>query len=106
MGKPVLLLRLEGPLQSWGTRARWDVRDTAREPTRSGIIGLLAAALGYGRGDPRIVDDLEGGLEIGVRVEREGEVLDDYHTVTGFLPTADGSYRHSGIKTAANLAAL
>lgn len=106
MGKPVLLIRLEGPLQAWGTRARWDVRDTTREPTRSGIIGLLAAALGYGRGDARIVDDLESGLEIGVRVEREGAILDDYHTVTGFLPTAEGSYRHSGIKTAANLAAL
>ncbi|HEX6937942.1 MAG TPA: type I-E CRISPR-associated protein Cas5/CasD [Longimicrobiales bacterium] len=106
MGKPVLLIRLEGPLQAWGTRARWDVRDTAREPTRSGVIGLLAAALGYDRNDPRIVDELEAGLEIGVRVEREGDILDDYHTITGYLPTAEGSYRHSGIKTASNLAAL
>jgi CRISPR system Cascade subunit CasD len=41
-----LFLRLEGPLQSWGERARWDVRDTAPEPTKSGVIGLLACALG------------------------------------------------------------
>ena len=58
----ILLLRLEGPLQSWGGRARWDVRDTGRIPTKSGIVGLLGCALDIGRetmaeaGRPKPVD--------------------------------------------------
>ncbi|MFW9879088.1 MAG: CRISPR-associated protein Cas5, partial [Candidatus Thorarchaeota archaeon] len=31
----LLVLRLEGPLQSWGLRARWDYRDTSTEPSKS-----------------------------------------------------------------------
>ena len=41
-----LFLRLEGPLQSWGERGHWAVRDTAPEPTKSGVVGLLGCALG------------------------------------------------------------
>ena len=43
--EPGLLLRLAGPLQSWGERSHFNERDTARFPTRSGVIGMLAAAL-------------------------------------------------------------
>jgi len=106
MGKPVLLLRLEGPLQSWGGRSRWDVRDTQAEPTKSGIVGLLGCALGYGRGDVRLVEELDRGLRFGVRVEAPGRILEDYQTVTDFLPTAEGSYKHSGTKTGSSLARL
>lgn len=41
-----LLMRLAGPLQSWGTTSRFDQRDTGKEPSKSGVIGLMAAALG------------------------------------------------------------
>jgi CRISPR system Cascade subunit CasD len=99
--RPVLLLRLEGPLQSWGTRARWDVRDTAPEPTKSGVIGLLGCALGYAVGDPRL-EELDRGLRFGVRVESPGRVTEDYQTVTGFLPAADGRYRRAGITNTAS----
>lgn len=92
MGRPVLLLRLEGPLQAWGARARWDVRDTQPEPTKSGIVGLLGGALGYAMRDPRL-EELDAGLRMGVRVENPGTVMDDYHTVTDFLPTGEGKYR-------------
>jgi CRISPR system Cascade subunit CasD len=102
----LLLLRLEGPLQSWGGRARWDVRDTEREPSKSGVIGLLGSALGYERGEPRLVAELHEGLRMGVRVEQEGVRLVDYHTVTDFLPVADGGYKHSGVAVARTLAAL
>lgn len=105
MGEPVLLLRLEGPLQAWGGRSRWDVRDTQPEPTKSGVIGLLACALGYGRGNARI-EELDRALRFGVRVEAPGRVLEDYQTVTGFLPTADGRYKHSGIAVASSLSKL
>lgn len=72
-----LLLRLVGPMQSWGFRSRFDNRDTALEPTRSGVIGLLCAALGWGRDS-----DLEPfqSLKMGVRVDAAGRVMVDYHT--------------------------
>jgi len=96
MGKPILLMRLEGPLQSWGTRSRWDVRDTQPEPTKSGIVGLLGCALGYPLGDPRLEHELDAGLRFGVRVEHAGQVCCDFHTVTDFLPMADGKYKYQG----------
>src|SRR5260370_29670583 len=105
MGKPILLLRVEGPLQSWGTRSRWDVRDSASEPTKSGIIGLLGCALGYPMYDPRL-EALDSLLRFGVRVEHPGPVLADYQTITGFLPTAQGTYRHTGVRTAVSLERL
>jgi CRISPR system Cascade subunit CasD len=106
MGKPVLLLRLEGVWQSWGERSRWDVRDTGTEPTKSGVVGLLGCALGYPMRDPRLETELDAGLRFGVRVESPGRVVQDYQTVTDFLPTAEGSYRHSGVATAKSLAKL
>jgi CRISPR system Cascade subunit CasD len=106
MGKPVLMLRLEGPLQAWGVRSRWDVRDTQLEPTKSGVIGLLGCALGYPMHDARLETELDAGLRFGVRVENSGRVLEDYHTVTDFLPTAEGTYRHSGVKTSSSLERL
>ncbi len=73
----VLLLRLAAPLQAWGGSAKFEVRTTQREPTKSGVIGMLAAALGR----PRDADlsDLSA-LRFGIRVEREGRLLRDFHT--------------------------
>lgn len=102
MSKQVLLLRLEGPLQSWGARSRWDVRDTQPEPTKSGVIGLLGCAFGYPRGDRRLAD-LARSLVFGVRVEAPGRFRQDFQTISGFLPTADGRYRHSGVSVGASL---
>lgn len=69
---------LTGPLQSWGVRSRYVRRETAREPTKSGIIGMLAAARGHRRTDP-LPDDLLG-LRFGVRTERPGVLLRDLQT--------------------------
>lgn len=77
-----LLLRLHGPLQSWGTTSRFDERDTQLEPSKSGVVGLLCAALGRDRAEP--VDDL-AALRMGVRVDREGVPMRDYQTATGVL---------------------
>jgi CRISPR system Cascade subunit CasD len=77
-----LLLRLQGPLQSWGTTSRFDERDTQLEPSKSGVLGLLCAALGRDRREP--VDDL-AALRMGVRVDREGVPMRDYQTATGVL---------------------
>lgn len=75
-----LLLRLAGPMQSWGTQSRFSIRDTGREPSKSGVIGLLCAALGRPREEP--VADL-AALTMGVRVDREGIVQVDYQTAGG-----------------------
>lgn len=72
-----LLLRLTAPLQSWGVDAKFDRRGTERIPTKSGVIGLIAAALGRRRNET--IDDLSA-LHFGVRVDREGTLLRDYHT--------------------------
>lgn len=73
----VLLLRLGGPMQSWGTQSRFSHRDTGLEPSRSGVIGLLCAALGWPRDHP--LDDFLP-LKMAVRVDRKGRLMRDYHT--------------------------
>ncbi len=73
----VLLLRLTGPMQAWGDRSRFVRRETATEPTKSGIVGLLAAAQGRRRTDP--VEDL-AALQFGVRVDQPGSLLRDFQT--------------------------
>ncbi|MGE5583588.1 MAG: type I-E CRISPR-associated protein Cas5/CasD [Bacillota bacterium] len=80
ISQPLLLLRLEGPLQSWGLRARWDIRDSGSEPSKSGLIGLLGCALGYGLYDPRL-EELDRQFTLGVRVENPGRQMVDYHTI-------------------------
>lgn len=93
-----LFLRLEGPLQSWGERGRWSVRDSAPEPTKSGVVGLLGCALG--RGDDDGLRNLSESLRMGVRVDKPGARLTDYHTIGGgydapALLTAEGKPKWS-----------
>jgi CRISPR system Cascade subunit CasD len=89
-----LLLRLAGPMQSWGTQSRFDVRDSGLEPSKSGVVGLLCAALGRPRSEP--VDDL-AALRLGVRVEREGVLRSDFQTAGAARRPDDPSF---GVYTA------
>ncbi|HHX43051.1 MAG TPA: type I-E CRISPR-associated protein Cas5/CasD [Chloroflexi bacterium] len=86
-----LLLALQGPLQAWGERARWDVRDTALTPTKSGIVGLLGCALGIS--DDDALRDLSAQITVGVRCDRPGTRLTDLHTVTGGVLAASGKIK-------------
>lgn len=74
-----LVLRLGGPLQSWGTSSEFNRRETDPGPSKSGIVGLLAAAHGRRRHDP--IEDLLG-LRMGVRHDQPGSLLRDFHTVS------------------------
>lgn len=74
---PTLLLRLSGPMQAWGTDSKIDTRRTDGHPSKSGVIGMVAAAMGRSRDDP--IDDLRG-LRFGVRTDQEGTLVRDYHT--------------------------
>ena len=79
---PTLLLKLVGPMQSWGSRSRFDLRDTEQFPTKSGVLGLVAAALGRDRAEP--IDDL-AALRLGVRGDREGVVRYDFQTAKNVI---------------------
>lgn len=73
----VLLLQLAGPLQSWGDSSRFVRRETRNEPTKSGVIGMLASAQGRNREDS--IEDLLG-LSFGVRIEQRGRIIRDLQT--------------------------
>ena len=85
-----LALCFDAPMQSWGQQSRFVVRDTATEPTKSGVIGLIAAALGVARDDDAAIAEL-ARLKMGVRVDREGTVERDYHTVQN-VPDTEGKH--------------
>lgn len=85
-----LLLLLKGPMQSWGDSSRYKQRTTGQVPTKSGVIGLLAAAEGRRRTDP--IEDLTE-LTMAVRVDQPGSLLRDYQTAL-----ADGA-KHANLVT-------
>lgn len=95
-----LLLRLEGPMQSWGTTSRFDQRDTGKEPSKSGVIGLLAAALGYDRENWTELKPLIQ-LKMGVRHDRSGLLKRDYQTAGCAAPKkiiqANGDLSDNGV---------
>jgi len=89
---PTLLLRLAGPMQSWGTISRFDQRDTGKEPSKSGVIGLLAAALGIDRENWCDLEPLTR-LTMAVRHDRPGVLKRDYQTAQNII-SADRSKVH------------
>ena len=90
-----LLLRLAAPLQSWGADSKFETRKTNREPTKSGVLGLVAAALGLRRDDEEGLARL-ARLRFGVRVDREGDLLVDFHMARHPTVKANAwvTYRH------------
>lgn len=87
-----LVFHLYGPLASWGEIAVGEVRPSATRPTRSALLGLLAAALGLRRTEEEAQANLAAGLRFAVRVDRGGVPIADYHTAQvkaprrGFAP--------------------
>jgi CRISPR system Cascade subunit CasD len=94
----VLLFRLAGPMQCWGVQSRFSVRDTGREPSKSGVIGLLCAALGWQRqqetftfGEREMsLAEFARSLTMGVRVDHEGRLAKDYHTAVNVAKAGGG----------------
>jgi len=77
-----LALYLDAPLQSWGYQSRFDRRTTLSHPTRSGILGMVCAAMGIDRGESaRLADFAELGVTAYTFIQR-GRVV-DFHTVGG-----------------------
>ena len=89
-----LILRLDGPMQAWGTHSYEDFRPSNLYPTRSGLLGLLAACLGLDRKDQDALSQLAASVDFSVRVDdhasragqqepcaKTGIKLPDFHTV-------------------------
>lgn len=74
-----LLIHLAAPIQSWGIDSKFDTRRTAREPSKSGVVGLLSAAMGIKRNEDEKIATL-ASLRFGVRVDKEGTLMRDFHT--------------------------
>lgn len=93
----VLLIRMNGIMQSWGSGSRFLVRGTNREPSKSGVIGAVCSALGRTREDD--ITDL-ATLKMGVRTDFPGFIRRDYQTSLGergFIRQADESRRSEAV---------
>ena len=80
-------LTLEGPLQAWGGAVVGDNRPTLPFPTRSGVLGLLAASLGVRRLEHVRLRRLAEGARVHVRVDAPGTPIVDDQTIQ-YLPRA------------------
>jgi len=76
-----LLFQLYGPLQAYGGVAVGEERPTGKHPSRSAVIGLLAASLGVRREEEERLQALDNGYAVAVRADSGGATLLDYHTV-------------------------
>lgn len=86
-----LTIKLTAPLQSYGNEATFERRTTNDYPTKSAMIGMVAAALGYRRTDERILD--LNDLDFAVRIDQVGKNLTDYQTVEWKKNTRKITYR-------------
>jgi len=90
-----LLMRLNAPMQSWGISSRFSIRDTAKEPSKSGVIGLLCAALEISRDEANVEKNEKfkklTELKMGVRVLSEGIMQKDYHTAQNVAKADKGT---------------
>lgn len=75
-----LLFSLWGPMASWGEIAVGERRGSWGRPSRSGVLGLVAAALGIERSDTAAHRHLEDDLGFAIRLDHPGRPLRDYHT--------------------------
>lgn len=84
-----LILQLDGVLQAWGDHSFEDYRPTVGFPTRSGLLGLLAACMGIDRADTLSLAKLDQSVWFTVRAENRrvgnsehlSQRLSDFHTV-------------------------
>lgn len=76
-----IILRLKGVLQSWGGHTYEDYRPSNLFPTRSGLVGLLAACLGIDRKDLDNQKALSDSFRYAVRVD---ETPNRFHKITDF----------------------
>ena len=75
-----LLFQLYGPMASWGDVAVGDMRPTFGHPSKSAVLGLVAAALGIKRSNHKDQRALAESYFFAARLETPGVMLRDFHT--------------------------
>lgn len=91
--RPFLVFVLHGPMAAFGGVAVGERRGGEGRPTRSALLGLLAAARGIERDDAAMLAAVEHGYGVAVRVDAPGRPLEDYHTAQ--VPAARRGVRHA-----------
>ncbi|RMC26031.1 MULTISPECIES: type I-E CRISPR-associated protein Cas5/CasD [unclassified Lactobacillus] len=86
-----LTIRLTAPLQSYGNEATFERRTSSDYPSKSAIVGMIAAALGYSRDDERVQE--LNKLQFAVRIDQPGKMLTDFQTVEWKTGTRKITYR-------------
>lgn len=87
-----LSFQLYGVLASWGEQAVGESRHSATHPSRSAVLGLLAAALGIRRDEEDKLTALSEAVGFGFKVTHSGLLLKDYHTIQ--VPPEDKKAKH------------
>lgn len=87
-----ILLKFGGPMQSWGTSSHFETRNTDYYPSKSAVIGVIAASFGYRRDEDEKIRKLNE-LDFAVRVDQVGLLKKDYHIASKYKN--DGSFERN-----------
>lgn len=90
---PALAFYIDAPLQSWGASSKFQYRETSSFPTKSALVGLVAAALGIDKHELTENAKLQSIAALKLTVarliknQRFPSRLIDFHTVgAGYKP--------------------
>ncbi|MEJ2417464.1 MAG: type I-E CRISPR-associated protein Cas5/CasD [Exilibacterium sp.] len=87
-----LIFRLYGAMASWGEIAIGESRQSSSYPSKSAILGLLAAALGIRREEETAHKRLGEICRIAVKQVSAGNSMQDYHTTQ--VPDSVGKFHY------------
>ncbi|MNU42829.1 CRISPR system Cascade subunit CasD [compost metagenome] len=76
----VLVLKLEGPMASFGDVAVDELRPTATHPFKSMVVGLIGNAMGYKRTEGGRLEALQAAIRMASRIDRQSKIMTDYQT--------------------------
>ncbi len=88
-----LVFRIAAPMGAFGDIAVGERRATWDVPSKSGVLGLVAAALGIERIETAAHQALDASLGFAVRLDQGGRPLRDYHTAQAPKARKDKRWR-------------
>ena len=83
-----IVMKFCGPLQSWGTGSNFETRHTDFYPSKSAVIGMIAASKGYKRDNTTSLSRLNE-LDFAVRVDQNANLMRDYHIARQYKKNGD-----------------
>ena len=75
-----LIFRIYGMMASWGDIAVGEFRPSFDRPSKSAVMGMVAAALGIRRDEEERLRELVTGYYMAVQIDAPGTLMRDYHT--------------------------